>query len=254
MHVHQASSGPIASSDVAPNTLVLGNVGVVRRADDDGRGSALVDDVGADALCVALDPAIELVQPGGDRDFTRGLETMARLVRELGKPVVVKETGCGIGPRVCRAPERGRCGARQRIGRQRDVVGSRRSEAAAEQGDTRGASLGEAFWDWGIPTAASVALLAPFGSGRSSQPGGSPPASTSRSQSRSERPPQASRDRCSRRWSPAVARRRSNARYRPDRAPNGDATHGEREPRGPPPRAARAHRRAPLVGDQLGAR
>src|SRR5262249_3979682 len=37
------------------------------------------------------------------------------------------------------------------------------TKRAEEQGDTRGRALGEAFWDWGVPTGASVALLAPMG-------------------------------------------------------------------------------------------
>jgi isopentenyl-diphosphate delta-isomerase len=164
MHVRQGVEQTYRVRDVAPSTLVLGNVGVVQaREMTTAEIRALVDDVGADALCVHLNPAMELVQPGGDRDFTRGLETIARLVRDLGKPVVVKETGCGLGPRVAaRLKEIGAVHV--------DVSGAGgtswvgvEAKRATEQGDARGASLGEAFWDWGIPTAASVALLAPFG-------------------------------------------------------------------------------------------
>jgi isopentenyl-diphosphate delta-isomerase len=124
---------------------------------------SLVGEVGADALCVHLNPAMELVQPGGDRDFSRGLETIARLVEELGTPIVVKETGCGISPQVgMRLRKVGvahvdvsGAGGTSWVG-----VEARRAEA---QGDRRARSLGEALWDWGIPTGASVALLAPLG-------------------------------------------------------------------------------------------
>jgi isopentenyl-diphosphate Delta-isomerase len=124
---------------------------------------ALVDKVGADALCVHLNPAMELVQPGGDRDFSGGLSTLARLVQELGVPVMVKETGCGLSPDV---------GARLRSAGVRHVdvsgaggtswvgVETRRADAA---GDGAAQALGTAFWDWGVPTAASVALLHPLG-------------------------------------------------------------------------------------------
>jgi isopentenyl-diphosphate delta-isomerase len=146
--------------DVAKSALLFGNVGVVQaRAMKTREVQALVDDVGADALCVHLNPAMELVQPGGDRDFRGGLETIARLCAELSVPVVVKETGCGIAPRVARrvldAGARGidvsGAGGTSWVG-----VETLRAEA---QGDARARSLGEAFWDWGVPTAVSVASV-----------------------------------------------------------------------------------------------
>jgi isopentenyl-diphosphate delta-isomerase len=164
MHLREGTAPTYRVRDVAPETVLLGNVGVVQaREMKTAQLRALVDEVGADALCVHLNPAMEVVQPGGDRDFRRGLETIGRLVRELGVPVVVKETGCGISHAV---------GKRLRgVGAAHvDVSGAGgtswvgvEAKRAAEQGDVRGAALGEAFWDWGIPTAASVALLAPLG-------------------------------------------------------------------------------------------
>jgi isopentenyl-diphosphate Delta-isomerase len=150
--------------DAAPTTVVLGNLGVVQAREmstDDV--AALVLDVGADALCLHLNPAMELIQPGGDRDFSRGLETIARLVRELPVPVVVKETGCGLSPGVARRlvgagvehVDVSGAGGTSWVG-----VETKRAEA---QGDEAARALGDALWDWGIPTAASVAALAPLG-------------------------------------------------------------------------------------------
>ena len=164
MHLRPGSSPTYRVRASAPRTLVLGNVGVVQaRSMTTSELRVLVDEVGADALCVHLNPAMELIQPGGDRDFSQGLATIARLVKDLGVPVVVKETGCGVGPAV---------GKRLRdVGvRHVDVSGAggtswvgvetRRAQAA---GDERAKGLGEALWDWGIPTGAAVALLAPMG-------------------------------------------------------------------------------------------
>jgi len=164
MHLRPGSATTYHTRQVAPTALVLGNVGVVQaRSMTTSEVRILVDDVGADALCIHLNPAMELVQPEGDRDFCHGLDTIARLARDLGVPVVVKETGCGLSPPV---------GKRLRdVGvRHVDVSGAggtswvgvetRRAEAA---GDDRSRSLGEALWDWGVPTAAAVALLAPMG-------------------------------------------------------------------------------------------
>jgi isopentenyl-diphosphate delta-isomerase len=150
--------------DVAPTALILGNVGVVQAKGmslDELR--QLVGEVSADALCVHLNPAMELVQPGGDRDFRGGLETITKLVEGLGLPIIVKETGCGLSPAV---------GAKLRAAgvTRVDVSGAGgtswvgvETKRAAVAHDDRARALGEAFWDWGIPTAASVALLAPLG-------------------------------------------------------------------------------------------
>ncbi len=163
MHVKQGVEGTYRVRDVAPSAVVLGNVGVVQARDmSTADVRSLADEVGADALCIHLNPAMELVQPGGDRDFTRGLETIERLVRELGLPVVVKETGCGISGAVGRRLVRFGVSHIDVSGAGGTSWVGVETERAAEQGDAKGRALGEAFWDWGIPTAASVALLAPL--------------------------------------------------------------------------------------------
>ena len=78
-------------------------------------------------------------------------------------PIVVKETGCGLLPDVGRrlrnvgvaAPRRVRSGGTSWVGVE--------AKRAAVAGDEASRTLGETFWDWGIPTAASVALVAPLG-------------------------------------------------------------------------------------------
>jgi isopentenyl-diphosphate delta-isomerase len=164
MHVRPGTAPTYRVRDAIPTGLLLGNLGVVQaRAMKTDEVRALVEQVGADALCVHLNPAMELVQPGGDRDFSQGLATIARLVRDVGLPVVVKETGCGIGPSVGRRLREvgvkhvdvSGAGGTSWVG-----VETKRAEAA---GDAGARALGEALWDWGIPTGASVALLASLG-------------------------------------------------------------------------------------------
>ncbi|UJR84166.1 type 2 isopentenyl-diphosphate Delta-isomerase [Sandaracinus amylolyticus] len=146
--------------DVAPSTVILGNLGIVQAramSTDDVR--RLVERAQVDALCIHLNPAMELIQPHGDRDFTDGLRTLERLVRELPTPVVVKETGCGISLGVARA-------VREVGVRAVDVSGAGgTSWVAVEARRVSGATkrLGEALWDWGIPTAPSVVWAAEAG-------------------------------------------------------------------------------------------
>ena len=144
----------------APDALLLGNVGVVQARDLSTDVLAqLVADVGADALCVHMNPAMEVVQPGGDSDFRGCVDTYARLVAELPVPVVAKETGNGISREVA--------GRLRQVGvRFVDVSGAGGTswvgvETLRAEGEA--AAVGEAMWDWGIPTAASVAYTAEHG-------------------------------------------------------------------------------------------
>jgi isopentenyl-diphosphate delta-isomerase len=164
MHLRKETSASYRVRDVAPTTVILGNLGVVQaRAMSTAEIRDMVEEVQVDALCIHLNPAMELVQPGGDRDFSGGLETIARLVAELSVPVVVKETGCGIarstGERLRKVGvahvDVSGAGGTSWVG-----VETKRAE---EQGDRHAAALGRTFWDWGIPTAASVGALAPLG-------------------------------------------------------------------------------------------
>lgn len=142
--------------DVAPNALVVGNLGVVQAAAvPTARLRELVEFSGANALAIHLNPGQEMAQPEGDRDFRGGLAAIARIVAELGVPVLVKETGCGLS---------------RRVGERLAAVGVRYVDTGGAGGtswiavemhraDPERRALAARFRDWGIPTAASVAAL-----------------------------------------------------------------------------------------------
>jgi isopentenyl-diphosphate delta-isomerase len=140
----------------APTTLVLANLGLNQAAETATADVArLVEEVGADGLCLHLNPAQELVQKEGDRKFSGGLGALERLLAELVRPVIVKETGCGISAKVGRRLES--------IGvRTVDVSGAGGTSWVRVEdlrGDQRSHALGALFRDWGIPTAASLVQL-----------------------------------------------------------------------------------------------
>src|SRR5262249_32977704 len=111
--------------------------------------------VGADAMCVHLNPAMEIVQPEGDRHFRGALGAIERLSAELPIPVIAKETGCGIGPSA--ALRLAEVGVRHVDGSGAGGTSWVAVETARASGSAR--TLGEALREWGVPTAASIIVV-----------------------------------------------------------------------------------------------
>ncbi len=135
---------------VAPRTLIFGNIGIPQISDYSPSDiSSMLDDVGADALAVHLNPLQESIQPEGDVNMEGLAGSLKDLIKSLGFPVLVKETGAGISKDVAKilidcgvsAIDTGGAGGT--------------SFAAVELFRKDDFELSE-FWDWGIPTAASI--------------------------------------------------------------------------------------------------
>ena len=141
--------------DVAPNVLLFGNIGIAQaREMTSAEVVRLGEAIGADAMCVHLNTAMEVIQENGDHDFRESLATIKRLVAESPLPIIAKETGCGF------ARESGLKLAAAGV-RWVDVSGAGGTSWVGVETIRNRAlrHLGEAFWDWGVPTAASVCEL-----------------------------------------------------------------------------------------------
>jgi isopentenyl-diphosphate Delta-isomerase len=148
--------------DLAPTVPIFGNLGIVQaRETSTKRLADMLSSCGANAVCIHLNPAMEVVQPEGDTDFRGGLATIERLVQELSVPVIVKETGCGLSRALAeRLVKVGVAWVDVSGAGGTSWVGVETKRTALGQ-----RALGSRFWDWGIPTGASVAQLADLGLG-----------------------------------------------------------------------------------------
>ena len=121
----------------------------------------VMDRVGADALCVHLNPGQEMAQPEGDRDFRGATDTIAAPVRRArAGRCWSRRPAAASRPAVARTLDAAGRGRHRRVGRRRHLL-DRGRVAAVAAGAV--AERGRAFWDWGIPTAAAVGWLAPAG-------------------------------------------------------------------------------------------
>jgi isopentenyl-diphosphate delta-isomerase len=143
----------------APTAFLIANIGGVQLVHGYGIKEAkkAVEMIDADALAIHLNALQEAVQPEGQTNFEGVLAKISEIAGELDVPVIVKETGCGIAAEEAKKLEAAGVKALEVGG----VGGT--SFAAVEyyrtQKETNSLEhfLGEVFWDWGIPTAASVA-------------------------------------------------------------------------------------------------
>ncbi len=113
----------------------------------------------AQALVLHLNAGQELFQPDGDRDFRDLKDAIQRLCDASPLPIIVKETGFGITPGLCRdLLARGVAYV--------DLAGAGGTNWISVESyrvDESAAAVAREFSDWGIPTSV---LLASFRGGQ----------------------------------------------------------------------------------------
>lgn len=121
--------------------------------DDARRAMAMID---AHLLIVHLNFLQEVVQPEGDRRARGVLAAIARLASKL--PVVAKETGAGVSREVALALKKAGVRGIDVGGLGGTSFSAVEHYRARKDAATLKERLGATFWNWGIPTPASVVL------------------------------------------------------------------------------------------------
>jgi isopentenyl-diphosphate delta-isomerase len=143
----------------APNAFLIANIGAVQLVNGYGANEAkkAIEMIDADALAIHLNAMQEAVQPEGQTDFHGVLAKIGEFAGKLDKPVIVKETGAGIAAEQAREFERAGVAAID-VGGLGGTSFAAVEHFRAETNEQR--LLADAFWDWGIPTAASLVEVA----------------------------------------------------------------------------------------------
>jgi isopentenyl-diphosphate Delta-isomerase len=139
--------------DVAPDIYLAGNIGIAQLMEYPiEKIRWALDEIGADALAVHLNAAQEAVQPEGDTNFAGALDAIGRTVKKLGRPVIAKEVGHGIDEATARLLAKAGVAAI-------DVQGAGGTSWTAIESYRKKSDVGRTYWDFGIPTAASLVMV-----------------------------------------------------------------------------------------------
>jgi isopentenyl-diphosphate delta-isomerase len=152
-----ASTYSIARKN-APNAFLIANIGGAQLAKglEIDEAKRIVDMIRANALVVHLNPLQELVQPEGEPRYRGVLAKISELVQAIDVPVIVKEVGAGISKEVAIKLEIAKVSAINIAGAGGTSWAGVEKLRADSVKDELKKHLGEVFWDWGIPTAASL--------------------------------------------------------------------------------------------------
>jgi len=150
-------AGSFAVRDLAPDILLLANLGAVQLATGytAEHCQRAVDMIQADGLVLHLNPLQEALQPGGNTQFAGLLRQIEQVCRALLVPIVVKEVGYGLSRQTARQlVEAGVSGL--------DVAGAGGTSWSEVERhricDPVSVRVASQFADWGIPTADSIRM------------------------------------------------------------------------------------------------
>ena len=142
----------------APNAFLIANIGGVQLVHGYGvkEVKRIVEMIDADAVAVHLNALQEAVQPEGQTNFKGVLAKITEIAGSLDQPVIVKETGAGISAEDAKALENAGVKAIDVGGVGGTSFAAVEYYRSSSKADGVQHFLGEALWDWGIPTVVSL--------------------------------------------------------------------------------------------------
>jgi isopentenyl-diphosphate delta-isomerase len=147
--------------------LVLANLGAPQLVPQEGKraygvadAKKAIDMIDADALIIHLNFLQEVVQPEGDRRAKGCLAAIRSLAAQF--PLMAKETGAGISREIAMRLKEAGAKAIDVGGLGGTSFSAVEHYRARKEASSLKERLGATFWNWGIPTPASI-LLADVG-------------------------------------------------------------------------------------------
>ncbi|MGQ4833149.1 MAG: type 2 isopentenyl-diphosphate Delta-isomerase [Candidatus Asgardarchaeia archaeon] len=148
----------------APTAIIIGNIGAPQLAKEYNFSKIMqaVEMIDADALAIHLNPLQEAVQPEGDVKYRGVVKNIEKLQNELSIPLIIKETGAGLTRDAVQLLKDAGVNIFDISGVGGTSFSAVEVYRAIKSNNKRKEILGKLFWDWGIPTAASLIDLYPL--------------------------------------------------------------------------------------------
>ncbi len=143
--------------DVAPDIPLLANLGAIYLNYEYGiqECESAVDMIGADALCLYLNPMQKIFQGGENANFRGLIKKIAHICRHLSVPVIVKEVGFGLSVNAAIMLEEAGVSLLDIAG----AGGTTWTKIARFLKNDPADALPECFDSWGTPTADALVAI-----------------------------------------------------------------------------------------------
>ncbi len=144
-----------AVRDVAPDLLLMGNVGAVQLNYGVGRAEveALISGVGCDMFAFHINALQEAIQPEGDTNFAGVIGKLEEIIPDIPVPVVLKEVGSGFSRKTLNKIAHIPFAGLETAG----VGGTSWSKIETYRTDSWIQQMtGRRLGDWGVPTSESL--------------------------------------------------------------------------------------------------